>query len=257
MSGKTRILHLWSWNVNGFRAILGKDFDSIFAGAAADIFCLQETKVSEGQVDKEFEGYLSAWHYADKKGYSGTAVYTRLKPEGVQRGIGIDEHDHEGRVLTLDFGTFYLVTAYAPNSQSGLARLPYRRRWEEAFCNFVKGLDAQKPVIICGDLNVAHNDIDLKNPRTNHNSAGFSDQERQDFGRLLDAGFADTFRRLHPDSQCYSWWSYRYRAREKNIGWRIDYFLVSERIMHRVRSAEIKTDIHGSDHCPVYLAIEI
>ena len=247
---------LYSWNVNGLRAVIGKGFDEIFAQADADVFCLQETKLSPGVLDKEMPGYRSYWNHADKKGYSGTAVFTRREPLSATTGIGIDEHDHEGRVITLEFDDFYLVNVYTPNSQNELARLDYRLEWEEAFRSYVCGLDKVKPVVICGDMNVAHNEIDLKNPKTNRRSAGFTDEERAAFGRLLESGFADTFRRLHPEEVCYSWWSYRYQARQKGIGWRIDYFLVSERLMERVSAAEIHGEVMGSDHCPVAVRIE-
>lgn len=249
-------MRLYSWNVNGLRAVLGKGFDEIFAKADADIFCLQETKLSPGILSKEYEGYHSYWCFADKKGYSGTAIFSRREPLSVSSGIGIDLHDHEGRVITLEFEDFYIINVYVPNSQSELTRLSYRMEWEEAFRKYLCDLDSRKPVIVCGDLNVAHREIDLKNPKTNHHSAGFTDEERQAFTQLLDSGFADTFRRLHPDEVRYSWWSYRARAREKGIGWRIDYFVVSERLMERVKSAEIHTEIYGSDHCPVSIDIE-
>lgn len=250
-------MKLVSWNVNGLRAVLKKGFEDIVRQLDADVMCLQETKVSEGIIDGcPCEGYHHYWDYAQKKGYSGTAVFTRTEPLGARRGIGLEEHDMEGRVTTVEYPDFYLVCVYTPNSQDKLARLPYRMEWEEAFRNYVVGLDAVKPVIICGDLNVAHNEIDLKNPATNHQNPGFSDEERAAFGRLLDAGFVDTFRYLHPDAETYSWWSYRYQARQKNIGWRIDYFLISERLVPRLRSAEIHTDILGSDHCPVSIVIE-
>lgn len=241
-----------SWNVNGLRAICGKGFREIFEAMDADFFCLQETKLQEGQIDLAFEGYGSYWNYADRKGYSGTAIFSRFKPLSVKLGIGIEEHDHEGRAVTLELDDFYLVTVYTPNSQDGLARLPYRMEWENAFLEYVKGLDAKKPVIICGDMNVAHKEIDLARPQSNHQSPGFTDEERSCFSRLLDAGFADAYRHLHPDRKdVYSWWSYRFRSREKNIGWRIDYFVISERLLPRLASAEIHTGIAGSDHCPV------
>jgi exodeoxyribonuclease-3 len=248
-------MRLISWNVNGLRACAGKGFADAFAHLDADFFCLQETKMQEGQLDLSFEGYESYWNYAEKKGYSGTAIYTRQRPLNVAYGIGIDEHDHEGRVITLEMEDFFLVNVYTPNSQDGLRRLDYRMTWEDAFRGYLQGLDARKPVIVCGDMNVAHEEIDLKNPKTNRRNAGFTDEEREKFGTLLSAGFADTFRRLHPDEVTYSWWSYRFRAREKNAGWRIDYFVVSERLMEQVRSASIHTDILGSDHCPVELEI--
>ena len=242
-----------SWNVNGLRACAGKGFEEAFKSLDADFFCLQETKMQSGQLDMQFEGYRSYWNYADKKGYSGTAIFTRHEPLAVTYGIGIDEHDHEGRVITLEMEDFFLVTAYVPNSQDGLRRLDYRMRWEDDFRQYLMRLDAQKPVIVCGDLNVAHQEIDLKNPKTNRRNAGFTDEEREKFGILLESGFIDTFRHLHPDEVTYSWWSYRFRAREKNAGWRIDYFIVSARLADNVRGASIHTDIYGSDHCPVEL----
>jgi len=246
-----------SWNVNGLRAICGKGFDKIFADFDADAVCLQETKLQQGQIDLAFEGYESYWNYADKKGYSGTATYTRRKPLGFTVGIGVDEHDHEGRVVTVEFDDLYLVNVYVPNAQSELVRLPYRMAWENAFLSYVKGLDSRKPVVICGDMNVAHKEIDLANPKSNRNNPGFTDEERSCFSRLLDNGFVDTFRHFYPDKEkAYSWWSYRFRAREKNIGWRIDYFLVSERLVPRLKSAEILNDIAGSDHCPVTLELD-
>ncbi len=246
-----------SWNVNGLRAIAGKGFAEIFNDLGADFFCLQETKLQEGQIDLRFEGYESYWSYAERKGYSGTAVYTRHKPLTVRRGLGVEEHDREGRITCLEYPEFYLVCVYTPNSQSELARLDYRMQWEEAFLNFVKELDTQKPVIICGDLNVAHEEIDLANPKSNRRNAGFTDEERGCMSRLLSEGFADTFRRLHPgETGAYSWWSYRGRAREKNVGWRIDYFIVSERLMPRIREARIHPQIAGSDHCPVEIVLD-
>lgn len=233
-----------------------KNFEEIFGNLDADVFSLQETKLSEGQLDLAFDGYESLWNYAEKKGYSGTAVYTRIAPLSVTRGLGIDRHDTEGRVITVEYPDFYLVNVYTPNSQDQLARLDYRMEWEDAFLNYVKKLDAVKPVIICGDLNVAHNEIDLKSPKTNRQNPGFTDSERGAFSRLLEAGFVDTFRALHPDQVTYSWWSYRYRAREKNYGWRIDYFVVSERLMPRIKAANIHTDILGSDHCPVSIELD-
>lgn len=249
-------MRLVSWNVNGIRAVVGKGFDEIFAELDADMVCLQETKLSAGQFDKEYEGYDSYWNYAEKKGYSGTAVYTRRKPLSVRKGINREEHDSEGRVLTLEYNGFYLVNVYVPNSQSELKRLDYRMNWEKAFREYVCGLDRDKPVVICGDLNVAHKEIDLKNPKANRRNPGFTDEEREAFGQLLDAGFADTFRTLHPDDVTYSWWSYRFSARSKNIGWRIDYFLVSKRLLERVESAKIHTEIMGSDHCPVSIELK-
>ncbi len=245
-----------SWNVNGLRACAGKGFADAFSALDADFFCLQETKMQEGQLDLTFEGYESYWNSAEKKGYSGTAIYTRHHPLNVTYGIGIDEHDHEGRVITLEMEQFFLVNVYTPNAQDGLRRLDYRMTWEDAFREYLQRLDAQKPVIVCGDMNVAHNEIDLKNPKTNRRNAGFTDEEREKFTTLLSSGFADTFRRLHPDKVTYSWWSYRFRAREKNAGWRIDYFVVSERLMEQVEGATIHTEIFGSDHCPVELTIK-
>ena len=242
-----------SWNVNGLRACVGKDFEQSFRQLDADFFCLQETKMQEGQLDLQFEGYTSYWNYAEKKGYSGTAIYTRHKPLSVTYGIGIDEHDHEGRVITLEMEDFYLVTVYTPNSQDGLRRLDYRMKWETDFLSYLKRLDSQKPVIVCGDLNVAHQEIDLKNPKTNRRNAGFTDEEREKMSILLDNGFTDTFRFLHPEEVTYSWWSYRFKAREKNAGWRIDYFLISDRLRPQLTGATIHTEILGSDHCPVEL----
>ena len=242
-----------SWNVNGLRACVGKDFEQSFRQLDADFFCLQETKMQEGQLDLQFEGYTSYWNYAEKKGYSGTAIYTRHKPLSVTYGIGIDEHDHEGRVITLEMEDFYLVTVYTPNSQDGLRRLDYRMVWETDFLAYLKRLDSQKPVIVCGDLNVAHQEIDLKNPKTNRRNAGFTDEEREKMSILLDNGFTDTFRFLHPEEVTYSWWSYRFKAREKNAGWRIDYFLISDRMRPQLTGATIHTEIFGSDHCPVEL----
>lgn len=247
---------LVSWNVNGLRAVLKKNFEEVFGALDADIFCLQETKLSEGQLDLSFEGYKSFWNYAEKKGYSGTAVYSRTESVGHTTGIGEEAHDREGRVVTVEYDDFYLVNVYVPNSQNELARLDYRMEWEEAFLGYVKKLDAVKPVVICGDLNVAHNEIDLKNPKTNHNNAGFTDSERSAFTRLLEAGFVDTYRYMHPETQKFSWWSYRYNARAKGIGWRIDYFVVSKRIAERLVEADILDDIAGSDHCPVYIVLK-
>jgi exodeoxyribonuclease-3 len=249
-------MKLVSWNVNGLRAVVKKGFAEIFTDFDADIFCLQETKLSEGQIDLAFEGYESYWNYAEKKGYSGTAIFTRRKPLSVTTGIGIEQHDHEGRVVTLEFDDFYMVDVYTPNAQQELARLDYRLEWERDFAAYLRALDAKKPVIVCGDMNVAHNEIDLKNPATNHKNPGFSDEERNAFTQLLGAGFVDTFRTLHPNEQQYSWWSYRFSARQKNIGWRIDYFLVSQRLFDRVTDAAIHSDILGSDHCPVSLTIK-
>ena len=241
-----------SWNVNGLRAVAGKGFSDIFKQLDADFFCLQETKMQAGQLDLEFDGYRSYWNYADKKGYSGTAIYSRHEPLSVTYGMGIDEHDHEGRVITLEMPDFYLVTCYTPNSQDGLRRLDYRMTWEDAFRNYLLTLDEKKPVIVCGDLNVAHQEIDLKNPKTNRKNAGFTDEEREKMTTLLNAGFTDTWRFFNPDeTDVYSWWSYRFKAREKNAGWRIDYFLVSNRLQAQLTDAKIHTDIYGSDHCPV------
>ena len=245
-----------SWNVNGLRACTGKGFEDSFRQLDADFFCLQETKMQAGQLDLQFPGYTSYWNYAEKKGYSGTAIYTRHTPLAVTYGIGIDEHDHEGRVITLEMDDFYLVTCYTPNSQDGLRRLDYRMKWEADFLDYIKKLDEKKPVILCGDLNVAHQEIDLKNPKTNRRNAGFTDEERERMTTMLAKGFADTFRTLHPDDVTYSWWSYRFHAREKNAGWRIDYFIVSERMMSHVSGATIHTEVFGSDHCPVELTIE-
>ncbi len=247
-----------SWNVNGLRAVAGKGFADTFRELNADFVCLQETKMQAGQLDIAFDGYTSYWNYADKKGYSGTAVFTRHKPLEVTLGMGIDEHDHEGRLITLEMPDFFLVTVYTPNSQDGLRRLDYRMRWEDDFCRYLLSLDAKKPVIVCGDLNVAHKEIDLKNPKTNTKNAGFTPQEREKMTRLLDAGFIDTFRHFHPDQEgIYSWWSYRFQARAKNAGWRIDYFLASERLAPKLVSAGIHTDIMGSDHCPVELVADL
>ena len=240
-----------SWNVNGLRACVGKDFENQFKELDADFFCLQETKMQEGQLDLQFEGYESYWNYAEKKGYSGTAIYTKHKPLNVSYGMGVEEHDHEGRIITLEYDQFYLVTCYTPNSQTELKRLDYRMTWEDDFRKYLKSLDAKKPVIICGDLNVAHEEIDIKNPKTNRRNAGFTDEEREKMTILLDNGFTDSFRYLHPDEVTYSWWSYRFKAREKNAGWRIDYFLVSDRIKEQITEAKIHTEIMGSDHCPV------
>ena len=239
-----------SWNVNGLRACVGKNFMEDFEKLNADIFCLQETKLQEGQIALTLPGYHQYWNYAEKKGYSGTAVFTKKEPLSVSYGIGIEEHDHEGRVITLEFADFYLVTVYTPNSQDGLARLSYRMKWEDDFLRYIQSLDEKKPVIYCGDLNVAHQEIDLKNPKTNRKNAGFTDEE------ALHSGFVDTFRYFYPDKEgVYSWWSYRFRAREKNAGWRIDYFIVSERLKERLADAKIHTDIFGSDHCPIELLL--
>ncbi len=246
-----------SWNVNGLRACVGKGFEDIFRSLDADFFCLQETKMQHGQLDLQFEGYHSFWNYADKKGYSGTAIYARHAPLNVTYGIDIDEHDHEGRVITLEYDNFFLVTVYVPNSQDELKRLDYRMKWEDDFRNYLLSLDKMKPVVVCGDLNVAHKEIDLKNPKTNRRNPGFTDEERGKMTELLSAGFSDTFRVLYPDrGDAYSWWSYMFKAREKNAGWRIDYFVVSERIKDKVKSAEIHNDVFGSDHCPVSIELE-
>ena len=249
-------MKLISWNVNGLRACAGKGFAETFLQLGADFFCLQETKMQAGQLDLEFPGYESYWNYADKKGYSGTAIYTKHHPVSVTYGIGIDEHDHEGRVITLEMEDFFLVTVYTPNSQDGLRRLDYRMQWEDDFRAYLLRLDERKPVIVCGDLNVAHQEIDLKNPSSNRRNAGFKDEERQKFTSLLGSGFSDTFRSLYPEQVTYSWWSYRFHAREKNAGWRIDYFVVSNRLMERVKEAAIHTEVYGSDHCPVELQIQ-
>ena len=245
-----------SWNVNGLRACVGKEFEQQFKDLDADFFCLQETKMQAGQLDLSFPGYESYWNYADKKGYSGTAIYTKHKPLSVTYGIDIDEHDHEGRVITLEMEEFYLVTVYTPNSQDGLRRLEYRMKWEDDFQAYLHKLDEKKPVIVCGDMNVAHQEIDLKNPKTNRKNAGFTDEEREKMTQLLSNGFIDTFRTLYPEQVTYSWWSYRFRAREKNTGWRIDYFLISERLKDRLVDAKIHTDMMGSDHCPVEIVLK-
>ncbi len=246
-----------SWNVNGLRACVGKGFEDIFKALDADFFCLQETKMQAGQLDLQFDGYTSYWNYADKKGYSGTAIYTKHQPLHVSYGIGVDEHDHEGRVVTLEMEQFYLVCVYTPNSQNELKRLDYRMQWEADFQAYLRKLDQEKPVIICGDMNVAHEEIDIKNPKTNRRNAGFTDEEREKFSQLLDSGFCDTFRTLYPEQVTYSWWSYRFKAREKNAGWRIDYFVVSDRMRPLLGDAKIHTDIMGSDHCPVELDLNI
>lgn len=249
-------MKLISWNVNGLRACAGKGFGESFKALDADMVCLQETKMQAGQLDLEFDGYESYWNYADKKGYSGTAIYTRIKPLSVSNDIGIDEHDHEGRVITMEFDDFYLVCVYVPNSQDELKRLTYRMKWEDDFRSYVSGLAEKKGVVICGDLNVAHNDIDIKNPASNRHNAGFTDEERGKFNALLDAGFVDSWRMLNPDTVKYSWWSYRFKARERNAGWRIDYFIVSESMKDRISGAEIHNEIFGSDHCPVELDLK-
>lgn len=245
-----------SWNVNGLRACVGKDFEQQFKDFNADFFCLQETKMQAGQLDLSFPGYESYWNYADKKGYSGTAIFTKHKPLSVTYGINIDEHDHEGRVITLEMDDFYLVTVYTPNSQDELRRLEYRMKWEEDFQSYLHKLDETKPVIVCGDMNVAHQEIDLKNPKTNRRNAGFTDEEREKMTQLLNNGFIDTFRTLYPEQVTYSWWSYRFRAREKNTGWRIDYFLISERLRDRLIDAKIHTETMGSDHCPIEIDLK-
>ncbi|MDD6123038.1 MAG: exodeoxyribonuclease III [Bacteroidales bacterium] len=246
-----------SWNVNGLRACCGKGFAEAFASLDADFFCLQETKMQPGQLDLAFEGYRSYWNSAEKKGYSGTAIFTRHEPLSVSYGLGLEPHDHEGRVITLEMPDFYLVTVYTPNSQDGLRRLDYRMEWDDAFRDYLQRLDAVKPVVVCGDLNVAHREIDLKNPKTNRKNAGFTDEERAKFGQLLEAGFTDTFRHFYPDAEgVYSWWSYRFKAREKNAGWRIDYFLVSDRLQPRLRQAAIHNEVYGSDHCPVEVVVD-
>lgn len=250
-------MKLISWNVNGLRACVDKGFVEIFQKLDADIFCVQETKMQEGQLSLDLPGYHQYYNYAEKKGYSGTAVFTKKEPLSVSYGIGIEEHDKEGRVITLEFEDFYFITIYTPNSQDGLKRLSYRMEWEKAFLAYIKGLEEKKPVVFAGDLNVAHKEIDLKNPKTNRNNAGFTDEERDAFSHLLENGFIDTFRHFYPDmEQIYSWWSYRFRAREKNAGWRIDYFVVSEALKDRLLDASIHTDIFGSDHCPVELVMK-
>lgn len=252
------MIKLISWNVNGLRACCDKGFREIFTQLDADFFCLQETKMQEGQLDLSFEGYTSYWNYAEKKGYSGTAIFTKHQPLQVTYGLGIDEHDHEGRVITLEMEKFFLVTVYTPNSQDGLKRLDYRMTWDDDFRAYLQKLDQSKPVLVCGDLNVAHKEIDLKNPKTNRMNAGFTDQEREKFQLLLDAGFIDTFRYFYPEqTNIYSWWSYRFKAREKNAGWRIDYFLASASLADKLKEAKIHTEIFGSDHCPVEVTVEI
>lgn len=247
---------LISWNVNGLRACMGKGFMDFFDKVDADIFCLQEIKLQEGQIDWEKEGYYAYWNYAEKKGYSGTAIFTKEKPLSVSYGLGIEEHDKEGRVITLEFSEYYVITVYTPNSQNELARLDYRMQWEDDFRKYLLELKAKKPVIVCGDMNVAHKEIDLKNPKTNRKNAGFTDEERNKMTELLESGFIDSFRYFYPDmEQIYSWWSYRFKAREKNAGWRIDYFLVSEEYKEHMVDAKIHTEVMGSDHCPVELEI--
>ena len=249
-------MKLISWNVNGLRACAQKGFAEAFATLDADVFCLQETKMQAGQLDLQFPGYESYWNYAEKKGYSGTAIYTRVKPINVTYGLGIEEHDHEGRVITVEFEEFFLVCVYTPNSQDGLRRLDYRMTWEDAFRQHLMALDKKKPVIACGDMNVAHEEIDLKNPKTNHMNAGVTDEERGKFTTLLESGFIDTFRHFYPTLEgAYSWWSYRMRARERNVGWRIDYFICSERLAPKLEDANIHDEVFGSDHCPVELKL--
>ena len=252
------MLKLISWNVNGLRACCDKGFRESFERLDADFFCLQETKMQAGQLDLQFEGYQSYWNYAEKKGYSGTAIFTRHQPLSVAYGIGVEEHDHEGRVITLEMENFYLITVYVPNSQDELRRLAYRMTWEDAFLSYLKKLEEKKPVVVCGDLNVAHQEIDLKNPKTNRKNAGFTDEERAKFTTWLNAGFTDTFRYFYPDQkEIYSWWSYRFKAREKNAGWRIDYFVTSASLNDKLVDAKIHTDVLGSDHCPVELTLDI
>ena len=252
------MLKFISWNVNGLRACYDKGFADAFNRLEADFFCLQETKMQEGQLDVQFEGYQSYWNYAEKKGYSGTAIFSKVKPLSVTYGLGIEEHDHEGRVITLELESYYLITVYTPNSQEELRRLDYRMKWDDDFRAYLKKLEEKKPVIVCGDLNVAHKEIDLKNPKTNRKNAGFTDEERAKFTTLLESGFTDTFRYFYPEQEgIYSWWSYRCKAREKNAGWRIDYFLTSDSLKDKLRGAQIHTDILGSDHCPVELTIEL
>lgn len=247
-----------SWNVNGLRACVGKNFMEVFEELQADIFCVQETKLQAGQIEMDLPGYHQYWNYAEKKGYSGTAIFTRLEPEKVTYGMGIEEHDHEGRVITLEFAQFYMVTVYTPNSQNELRRLPYRLQWEDEFRRYLTELAEKKGVIVCGDMNVAHTEIDLKNPRTNRKNAGFTDEEREKMSELLACGFVDTYRHFYPDTEgVYSWWSYRFKAREKNAGWRIDYFLASENLKEKFVGAKIHTGIMGSDHCPVELEIDL
>ncbi len=250
-------MKLISWNVNGLRACVGKNFMDFFKEADADIFCIQESKLSEGQISLDLPGYYQYWNYAKKKGYSGTAIFTKQEPLHVSYGIGIPEHDQEGRVITLEFEKFHMVTVYTPNSQNELARLSYRMEWEDAFRAYLKKLEETKPVVVCGDLNVAHKEIDLKNPKTNRKNAGFTDEEREKFSVLLDSGFIDTFRYFYPDAEgIYSWWSYRFQARSKNAGWRIDYFLISESLKDVLTGAKIHTDVLGSDHCPVECTLD-
>lgn len=251
-------MKLISWNVNGLRACIQKGFSDFFTDVDADIFCIQESKLQEGQIDLDLPGYHQYWNYAEKKGYSGTAIFTKKEPLSVTYGIGMEEHDREGRVITLEYENFYMVTCYTPNSQNELARLPYRMKWEEDFLSYLKALDTKKPLVLCGDLNVAHREIDLKNPKTNRKNAGFTDEEREKMTTLLSAGFTDTFRHFYPDAEgVYSWWSYRFKAREKNAGWRIDYFITSESLDEKLTDAKIHTEVFGSDHCPVELTIAL
>ncbi len=250
-------MKLISWNVNGLRAVMGKGFMESFSALDADVFCLQETKLQEGQIEMDLPGYHQYWNYAEKKGYSGTALFTKEEPLNVTYGIGVEQHDHEGRVITAEYPDYYLVTVYVPNAQRELTRLSYRMEWEADFLKYIQSLEEKKPVIYCGDLNVAHREIDLKNAKSNRGNAGFTDEEREAFGRVLDAGHIDTFRYFYPDLEgAYSWWSYMFHAREKNAGWRIDYFIVSESLKDRLKDAKIHSDIQGSDHCPVELDIE-
>ena len=250
-------MKLISWNVNGLRACMDKGFMDFFKEMDADVFCLQETKLQAGQIEMDLPGYYQYWNYAEKKGYSGTAMFTKKEPLNVTYGIGVEEHDHEGRVITAEFEEYYVVTVYTPNSQRELARLDYRMTWEDAFLNYIKSLDAKKPVIFCGDLNVAHKEIDLKNPKTNHKNAGFTDEERGCFSKVLESGFVDTFRYFYPEMKdIYSWWSYMFQARAKNAGWRIDYFVTSERLNEKLEDAKIHTTVMGSDHCPVELTLK-
>ena len=249
-------MKLISWNVNGLRAVMGKNFMEAFSALDADIFCLQETKLQAGQIGLDLPGYHQYWNYAEKKGYSGTAIFTKKQPLSVRYGLGIEAHDHEGRVITLEFEDFFFLTVYTPNSQEGLARLPYRMTWEDDFLRYLKSLEREKPVVFCGDLNVAHREIDIKNPKSNLRNAGFTQEERDKMTALLESGFTDTFRYLHPDTAgAYSWWSYRFHAREHNAGWRIDYFIVSDALRDRIESASIHSEIFGSDHCPVELVL--
>lgn len=251
-------MKLISWNVNGLRACMQKGFTDFFSSIDADFFCIQESKLQEGQIDLDLPGYHQYWNYAEKKGYSGTAIFTKKEPLSVSYGIGIPEHDHEGRVITLEYENFYIITCYTPNSQNELARLPYRMQWEDDFLAYLKELDVKKPLILCGDLNVAHEEIDLKNPKTNRKNAGFTDEERAKMTTLLSSGFTDTFRYFYPDAEgIYSWWSYRFKAREKNAGWRIDYFITSASLNNKLTDAKIHTDVFGSDHCPVELTLEL